>query len=162
MTEVNNLINAIASEPMIVSLSGYNVVKFEITLPSGALLKLFPGKSYTTSDKADLDFLSRMKGITITKVGDAEYRRYFTKLAEQLPTVFNKAMSDTETTEFFWNTEEEKAVVEELRKRGYEINAPSVETEAAYLPITEGHDKEPVPLSPVKTIPKPRSQKKKK
>lgn len=161
MNEVKKLIDTITSEPMLVALSGYNVVKFEITLPSGALLKLLPGKPYTTSDKADLDFLSKMKGISITRIGDPEYRRYFTKLISELPTVFNKEMTETEAQEFFWNTAEEKAIVEELRKRGYEINPPTVETESGYISTKNGDDKEIVKIPPIKSTPKKRVYKKK-
>ena len=157
--------NALFAEPRKVSIVGYNVVRFEITLPNGVLLKLTPGQSYITSDAEELEFLSMQKGISITPINDAEYRRHFTKLVSELPTVFNKEMSHDETKAFFWNTGEEKAVVEELRKRGYTINDPIVETESAYISTKEdnGDDIEAVKkISPVKSVPpKKRSPKKK-
>jgi hypothetical protein len=66
-----------------------------------------------------------------------------------------------EIQDFKWTTEEEQAVVEELRKRGYTINPTSIETEKAYAPV--GDDKvkakeiEQAPDKMVKETPEKRS-----
>lgn len=147
--------------PKAVRIISVSIVQFKITLPSGVLLLLRPGQEYVTSDKADLEFLSKQKGLSITEISDVAYRRHFTKLISELPTVFNKEMTETEAQEFFWNTAEEKAIVEELRKRGYEINPPTVDTESGYISTKNGDDKEIVKIPPIKSTPKKRVYKKK-
>jgi hypothetical protein len=132
-------IKKLCTVPKVARLASQNIIQMRVTLPSGAMLLLSSGQEYVTADPADIEFLSKIKGIIITDVGDAAFRRYYTKLFQELPSVYNEEMPVDEIQDFKWTTEEEQAVVEELRKRGYTINPTSIETEKAYAPV--GDDK---------------------
>ncbi len=151
------LISMLKSEPKLIRLSSQSIVHFKLELPSGVLMMLSSGNTYTTNNKADIEFLSKQKGIMVTDISDAEYRRHYTKLFQELPNVYNKEMPPEEIEAFKWTTEEEKLIVEELKKRGYKIAETSIETEKAYSPI--GDDKVKIVKPRTKPAPKKSSAK---
>ncbi|MFA7030414.1 MAG: hypothetical protein WC179_09075 [Candidatus Cloacimonadaceae bacterium] len=108
------------NEPVTFYMVSPEVMRYSIKFPSGKILLLKKGETYTTEDKEEQDFLTRQKYLAAKKLDDKEFRMWATLQFNKLPTVYNKAISEPkDVEEFVWSSEFENAVVKKLKERGY-------------------------------------------
>lgn len=110
-------------EPLTFYVTSNAVLKVTIVIPSTKKrIVLSPGKSYETSDKDEIDYLSKQKFIAARKLGDKEFRTWATLQFKDLPTVYNTAIeTPKDVEEFVWSSEFENEVISTLKERGYII-----------------------------------------
>jgi len=108
--------------PKKATLSGRDIVVMNITFPSGKKIRIKRYGEYQTADPEELDFLSKLKGISLSDIDDKALRRYVAQV--EIPSIDNLAIDANNVEKYAWTSAAEDAVVEHLRKKGYEITAP--------------------------------------
>ncbi|HNX38413.1 MAG TPA: hypothetical protein PKI15_08650 [Candidatus Cloacimonadota bacterium] len=143
---------AIFTEPKKISIASRSIIELIITLPTGVLLKLKPGRPYTTSNAEEIEFMSKQKGVMIQNVSDDEYRRHYTKLFNELPSVCKEDLSPEEVMAAMWSTLDEKQVIEKLTQLGYTIGKEYVKTDPASLPADQQDKSDSVPTNKMEAL----------
>lgn len=106
--------------PKKVYISNMNMLSFEVELPSGKVLNFQKGeKPYITSDKEELKFLSKQRGLAITDLEFKKLKRYFQDL--NIPTIDNANIDLSNADKYKWSTKLEKDVMKALKERGYVV-----------------------------------------
>ncbi len=104
-------------EPMKISLGRQDSRLMTITFPSEKRISLTHQSHYVTEDQDEIDFASRLKGVTVTKLNDKEFRAYITNRVDT--SVYNEAMSNDEADEFRWVADREELILKTLQDIGW-------------------------------------------
>ncbi len=110
-------------EPVKLYTPAMDILAYEIVFPSGKKISLGRGKCHLTADPEEIEFASRLKGVGVAALNDAEFRTYVTNLGP-IPNVENKSLTNEQADEFRWTADQEEKVVTALRTRGYSVRKP--------------------------------------
>ena len=110
-------------EPITFYLASPNIIKGSFKLPDGTSVFFNRGTTYTTSEPEVIDFLSKQTGLGIKKMNDKEFRVWYNRTFDELPTVFNDNYKrEIDVEEFIWTSDSEKRIAQKLRDRGYLVS----------------------------------------
>ena len=110
-------------KPLVFFNSRAEVVRREIVFPSKKKIVISrESPEYTTADKEEIDFLSKVFGIGVRALNEKEYTLYMTSRFEDMPHVEKKEITSSDLEVYLASTAHEKLVIELLRSKGYEIS----------------------------------------
>lgn len=109
--------------PVTVYIAAYDIKRYSLTFPSGKTIILYPDSEYVTSDKEEIEFLSKQKGLGITRPTDSKekFLRHVAATFAEKPTLENLTKkSEEELSLFMLSNMSEDLVITYLRNRGYQ------------------------------------------
>ena len=143
------------NEPLTAYITAYEVMEYTIKFPSGKVIRLTQGGSYTTEDKDELDFLSKQQFVGLKKMNDKEFRIWATKRLAELPSVYNQNVTEEVIRNAISFTQEEEQAYRNAIKEGYINKIPVKESinEKSDKHVSERKDTKPKVDKPKQTKP---------
>lgn len=131
-------------KPLVFFNSRAEVVRREIVFPSKKKIVISrESPEYTTADKEEIDFLSKVFGIGVRALNEKEYTLYMTSRFEDMPHVEKKEISSSDLEAYLASTAHEKLVIELLRSKGYEISKKAEDFSEALSGVPEATTTKP-------------------
>lgn len=90
---MNDKIERLDIEPRKFKLSSYDVIRMTVELPSGKVLNFYQGYTYETTDKEEIEFLSKLSHLVCHYMNDKDFRMWAIPKLKDLPSVYNTAYS---------------------------------------------------------------------